>query len=154
MVSIRDPSRHQDVRAIHGKNISGIIVAGTARGARQISDSLKTPKPSASFDSQFEREQSQVRDRGRPTVPSPAPAGAVAPAPRRASATKPSETMAERTRRIEQKVSVASLLLQRLSPVDPRARLLSSAMLRRDEVLLDAVLSQLTEEVFALVRSR
>lgn len=119
-----------------------------------MSESLKTPKPSAPFDSQFEREQSQVRDRGRPTVPSPAPAGAVAPAPRRGSGAKAGETVAERTRRIEQKVSVASLLLRRLSPVDPRARLLSSAVLRRDEVLLDAVLSQMTEEVFALVRSR
>lgn len=121
-----------------------------------MSDSLKTPKPSVSFDSQFEREESQVRDRGRPTVPSPAPADAIDdPTQKRASATaKPSETVAERTRRIEQKVSVASLLLRRLSPVDPRARLLSSAVLRKDEVLLDAVLAQMTEEVFALVRSR
>lgn len=118
-----------------------------------MSDSLKTLRPSVPFDSQFPREESHVRGRGAPTVPSPAPAGPARSSSHAAPIARPSETIAERTRRIEQKVSVANLLLRRLAPTDPRARLLSSAMLRRDEVLLDAVLGQMTDEVFALVRS-
>jgi hypothetical protein len=35
------------------------------------------------------------------------------------------------------------MLLAKLNPLDSRARLLASAILRRDEVLLDGVLDQL-----------
>lgn len=64
------------------------------------------------------------------------------------------ETVSERTNRIDAKLSVATLLLERLSPLDSRARLLGSAILRRDEVLLDAILAEMTEDVVALAASR
>ncbi len=54
------------------------------------------------------------------------------------------ESVGERTMRIDRKITIATLVLERIPPADPRARLLSSAMLRRDEVLLDAVLAQIT----------
>jgi hypothetical protein len=60
------------------------------------------------------------------------------------------ESITERTARIEHKVVIAQLLLERLSPLDGRARLLSSAVLRRDEVLLDAVLAQMGDAIAAL----
>lgn len=60
------------------------------------------------------------------------------------------ESITERTARIEHKVVVAQLLLERLSPLDARARLLASAALRRDEVLLDAILGQMTDAIAAL----
>jgi hypothetical protein len=60
------------------------------------------------------------------------------------------ESITERTARIEHKVVIAQLLLERLSPVDPRTRLLGSAVLRRDEVLLDAILGQMTDAIAAL----
>jgi hypothetical protein len=64
------------------------------------------------------------------------------------------ESITERTARIEHKVVVAQLLLERLSPVDPRTRLLGSAVLRRDEVLLDAILGQMTDAIAALSKPR
>jgi hypothetical protein len=48
-----------------------------------------------------------------------------------------------RNGRIEQKVRVASLVLDELPPGDPSVRLLRIAIVRRDEVLLDGVLSEL-----------
>ena len=51
-----------------------------------------------------------------------------------------------RNGRIEQKVRVASLVLDDLAPNDPHARLLRIAIIRRDEVLLDGVLSELQEQ--------
>ena len=60
------------------------------------------------------------------------------------------ESITERTARIEHKVVIAQLLIERLSPVDPRARLLGSAVLRRDEVLLDAILGQMKDAIAAL----
>jgi hypothetical protein len=60
------------------------------------------------------------------------------------------ESITARTARIEHKMIVAQLLLERLSPLDPRARLLGSAVLRRDEVLLDGILSQMTDAIAAL----
>src|ERR1700742_3533563 len=53
----------------------------------------------------------------------------------KADAERDYESITERTARIEHKVVVAQLLLERLSPLDARARLLASAVLRRDEVL-------------------
>jgi hypothetical protein len=64
------------------------------------------------------------------------------------------ESITERTARIEHKVVIAQLLLERLSPLDPRTRLLGSAVLRRDEVLLDAILGQMTDAIEALSRPR
>jgi len=52
---------------------------------------------------------------------------------------------AGRNGRIEQKVRVASLVLDDLPPTDPSVRLLRIAIVRRDEVLLDGVLSELQE---------
>ena len=64
------------------------------------------------------------------------------------------ESVSERTARIDSKLSIATLLLERLSPLDARARLLSSAILRRDEVLIDAVLAEMTDAVVALAARR
>jgi hypothetical protein len=64
------------------------------------------------------------------------------------------ETVAERTTRIEQKMTRAILVLERLAPMDGRARLLGSAILRRDEVLLDAVLAGMTDELISLSSGR
>ncbi len=119
-----------------------------------MSDSSKTPRPHVPFDWHFVREESHVRNRDEPTSPGAAPASAQpSAAARKGFPVKGLETFAERTARIDQKLSVAQLLLRRLSPVDPRARLLSSAVFRRDEVLLDAVLAKMTDEIFALLRS-
>jgi len=97
-----------------------------------MTSSIKTPRPPhPSFDASVEREQSSVRPR----------------APRDE---RPPESIAERTARIDDKIALATLVLPRLSPADARARLLHSAVLRRDEVLLDAVLAQLTDEIVTL----
>ena len=64
------------------------------------------------------------------------------------------ETVSERTNRIEQKMTRATLVLERLAPMDARARLLGSAILRRDEVLLDAVLAEMTDELIALTSGK
>jgi hypothetical protein len=45
--------------------------------------------------------------------------------------------------RIEQKVRVGQVVLAALPSADARARLLRTALVRRDEVLIDAVLEQL-----------
>jgi hypothetical protein len=45
--------------------------------------------------------------------------------------------------RVEQKVRVGQLVLDALPGGDARARLLRTAIVRRDEVLIDAVLGQL-----------
>jgi hypothetical protein len=55
------------------------------------------------------------------------------------------ESIAQRTERIDHKMEIATALLKGMSPLDARARLLSSAILRRDEVLLDAILSGMAE---------
>ena len=115
-----------------------------------MSDNLKpkTP-PRALFDSQFPKEESHVRARrsGAEMTPRAIGGRAVGPA-------ADGETVAERTTRIERKISVATLVLQRISPTDARARLLASAVLRRDEVLLDAVLVEMTDEVIGITSSR
>ena len=45
--------------------------------------------------------------------------------------------------RLESKLATAQALLMKLEPQDARARLLHIAMLRRDEALLDGILSEL-----------
>jgi hypothetical protein len=98
-----------------------------------MSDSVKTPRP---FDGVFEQEESSVRSRpGAPRSKSGAFAAATPPPP------SSDESIAQRTERIDQKMEIATTLLRGMSPLDARARLLSSAILRRDEVLLDAILS-------------
>ncbi|MBM4361985.1 MAG: hypothetical protein FJ104_04845 [Deltaproteobacteria bacterium] len=84
------------------------------------------------FDSEFGREASAVRST-RAEVP-PSAAGRIG----------------ARTARIDQLVHLATTLLGRLAPLDPRARLLASAVMRRDEVLLEAVLSKLDAELVPL----
>ncbi len=114
-----------------------------------MSNGEKTrPEPRLPFDSQFEREESQSRVR-------PANAGE---APKRSGSgtyeafrsDSPASTgvrrdgiIAERTARIEHKVELGTMLLARMNPLDSRARLLASAIMRRDEVLLDGVLDEL-----------
>ena len=51
---------------------------------------------------------------------------------------------AERNERIEQKVRLAGVLVEQLSPRDPIVRLLRMAITRRDEVLPDGLLSELS----------
>jgi hypothetical protein len=52
-------------------------------------------------------------------------------------------TLCGRAARIEQKVRIARLLLDYLPADDAHARLLRVAVIRRDEVLLDGVLTEL-----------
>lgn len=117
------------------------------------------------FDVAFERERSDVRLREEQAPSSvrraagPETAGrtaGAAPLTRqpRATALPPPldrtadddwggmEDVVERNQRIRHKMSLAAVLLGRLPPDDRRARLLRSAILRRDEVLLDALLSR------------
>jgi hypothetical protein len=103
----------------------------------------KAPMPAgAPFDSEFPREESHVRPSGeRRTTPPPA-------------STRPRESMGERNARIEQKMQLATAALKELSPTSSRARLLASALLRRDEVLLDAVLAEAGREEALLATRR
>jgi hypothetical protein len=48
-----------------------------------------------------------------------------------------------RTDRVERKVRIAKVILEQLPPDDAQARLLRVAVVRRDELLLDAVLTTL-----------
>jgi hypothetical protein len=110
-----------------------------------MAEPLKPRSPSRSpFDSQFPKEESHVRERrdARETTETGAPRSTTSSASVRAAA----ESVGERTARLERKMALAVAELRKLSPTDPRARLLSSAVLRRDEVLLDAVLAQSASE--------
>ena len=60
--------------------------------------------------------------------------------PPRSRSSMPASSLTER---LEQKVRLATALLEKLPANDPRARLLHAAVLRRDEALLDGVLSEL-----------
>jgi hypothetical protein len=86
---------------------------------------MKDPlaKTAADFDGTFATEESSVRAR--------------AAEPRGAAR----ESIGERSARIDAKIRAAEHLLTRLAPTDHRLRLLCSAILRRDEVLLDAILA-------------
>ena len=107
-----------------------------------MSDGVKTPKP---LDGVFEEDEaSAVRARpAQPKTKSGPYAVAVPPS-------SGDETIAQRTARIDQKMAIATTLLREMSPLDARARLLSSAILRRDEVLLDAILSGMAEQALEL----
>jgi hypothetical protein len=121
---------------VNGKQEPGIVVA--QEPLKEMSDGVKTPKP---FDGDFDDEASAVRPRhAQPKTKS----GAYAAATPRPPA---NESIAQRTARIDQKMAIAATLLREMSPLDARARLLSSAILRRDEVLLDAILSGMAEQV-------
>jgi hypothetical protein len=116
-----------------------------------MSEKLKTQPPArAPFDSQFAKEESRVRARSSELTPVPEsrPYGR---GDTGAPSSRNTETVAERSERIAHKIGIANLMLERLRATDSRARLLASAVLRRDEVLLDAVLSQMTEEVLGIV---
>src|SRR4029453_909140 len=99
-----------------------------------MSDSVKPPRPSeGAFD---EREESSVRSRpSAPKSKSGAYPAVTQPPP------SSDESIAQRTLRMDQKMEIATTRLRGMSPLDARAGLLSSAVLRRDEVLLDAILS-------------
>jgi hypothetical protein len=95
---------------------------------RKMSDpARKPPAALATFDTEFEREESSVQSRQPP--------GRRA----RAQSYAQGETVAARTDRIDRKVRAAEVLLMRLPATSGVARLLASAILRRDEVLIDAV---------------
>ena len=95
----------------------------------KMTDSVKTPVPSSSvFDASFTAEESSVRSRDHGTAET---------APRSST---PRERVGERNARIDAKIRDAEHMLTRLAPTDHRLRLLCSAILRRDEVLLDAIL--------------
>jgi hypothetical protein len=113
----------------------GTIVAQAPRHAEshesKMSERMKNSLPSRRpFGPRFAAEQSGVRER---------PDGiADGSARRRVEASR--ESVGERSHRIGAKIAEAHALLQQLPPTDPRLRLLCSAILRKDEVLLDAVL--------------
>lgn len=122
-----------------------------------MSESRKTPSPAvASSIARTPEEQSRIRSRQDSEVKG-AGSGEYA-ATRPEDSQRPGaverESITERTARIDTKLSIARLLLERLPPLDARARLLGSAILRRDEVLIDAVLAEMTDEVVALAGSR
>jgi hypothetical protein len=101
-----------------------------------MSDSVKTPRP---IDGELENEASAEHSRpAAPRTKSGAYAAATPPPPS-------DESIAQRTERIDHKMAIATTLLKGMSPLDARARLLSSAILRRDEVLLDAILSGMVD---------
>lgn len=81
------------------------------------------------------------RSRVRPRPDSAAPADERKP--ESSGAKRPSGPAPNLTERLEQKVALATSLLAKLPANDPRARLLHVAVLRRDEALLDGVLSEL-----------
>ena len=114
-----------------------------------MSESQKTPAPADTAVDDRAEDESRVRPRADSQVNAKGSGeyAAIRPEPER-------ETISERTNRIDGKLSVATLLLERLSPLDARARLLSSAILRRDEVLLDAILAEMTDQVVALASAR
>jgi hypothetical protein len=103
------------------------------------------PPPTRAFDSAFEEEESRVQARA---ARAEAVLPQAAPASRRSS--PGFDTVTERTHRIEAKMDLARLVIAELSPLDGRGRLLASAILRRDEVLLDAVLGEMKEQVSRL----
>lgn len=126
-----------------GKQEPGIVVAQEAH--TPMSDRAKTPKP---FDGALEEDEASAV-RARPAQPRPksgAYAAVVPPAP--------PETIAQRTARIDHKMAIATTLLREMSPLDARARLLSSAILRRDEVLLDAILSGMAEQALEVAADK
>ena len=133
----------------------GIVVAAESSGKEAMSEPRNTPKPASSAASvRTIEEESWVRPR-QDSETKDAGSGEYTAVRPGASTRSPSrESVSERTARIDSKLSIASLLLERLSPLDARARLLSSAILRRDEVLIDAVLAEMTDEVVALAASR
>jgi hypothetical protein len=117
-----------------------------------MSETRKTPRPASNAPSDEQswvrpRADSYVKTSGSGEYAAVRPGGSTRPEPSR-------ESITERTARIDSKLGIATLLLERLPPLDGRARLLSSAILRRDEVLIDAVLAEMTDEVVALASSR
>jgi hypothetical protein len=117
-----------------------------------MSETRKTPRPPTGARSD---EESWVRERADSCVKTPGSGEYAAVRPEGSSRPESSrESITERTARIDSKLAIASLLLERLPPLDGRARLLSSAILRRDEVLIDAVLAEMADEVVALAASR
>lgn len=112
-----------------------------------MSDGAKPPRP---IDGAYEFEKEESAVRSRPEQPkSKSGAYAIASRP------PPSDrSIAERTERIDQKMAIAATLLREMSPLDARARLLSSAILRRDEVLLDAILHGMAEQASDLATNK
>jgi hypothetical protein len=119
-----------------------------------MSESRKTPTPATGAISTRRDDESWVRPRADSQVKRTGSGEYAAVRPEGSERPPEKETVSERTNRIDAKLSVATLLLERLSPLDSRARLLGSAILRRDEVLLDAILAEMTDEVVALAASR
>ncbi|HEX4335516.1 MAG TPA: hypothetical protein VH062_06350 [Polyangiaceae bacterium] len=122
-----------------------------------MSDTRKTPSPATtSSDARNADEHSRIRSRQDSDVKGAGSGeyAAVKPPDSSRPSSRATESMSERAARIDSKLSIARLLLERLPPLDGRARLLGSAILRRDEVLIDAVLAEMTDEVVALASSR
>ena len=71
--------------------------------------------------------------------------------PQTRSKSDPSFSLAQR---METKLIAAAALLSKLEPQDARARLLSIAVLRRDESLLDGILAELATPPTISRRSR
>jgi hypothetical protein len=99
-------------------------------------------------DAEIEDERSSIRPRHQPVeaeqrVMAGAQSGGASggrPRPRMPSQPGAAE---QRVSRIDQKLRIAKILLDDLPADDPRARLLRTAIVRRDEVLLDGILEEL-----------
>ena len=120
-----------------------------------MSDTRKTPSPAVTSSSaRTPDEQSRIRARQDSDIKVTGSGEYAAVRPEDSQRPRSTESITERTARIDTKLSIAKLVLERLPPLDARARLLGSAILRRDEVLIDAVLAEMTDEVVALAASR
>ncbi len=99
----------------------------------------KSPAPSATATfAELEQELSEVRARPS-SAPRPSSASMPAiPSSERRDSNVPGSI--DRSERIDRKLRIAAALLADLPPNDSRARLLRTAIVRRDEVLLDGLL--------------
>ncbi len=113
-----------------------------------MSDIARRPASSPDFTDPSNDERSSVRSRGdaertesrRPGQDTPGTRGENSA--KTTSARPPSGSLDSR---IEQKVRLASTLIRDLPATDARVRLLHIAVMRRDESLLDGVLSELNK---------
>jgi len=106
-------------------------------------------------DAEIEDERSSIRARHEPVeaeqrvMAQAHGGGASGGRPRPRMPSQPPGEAEQRVSRIEQKLRIAKILLDDLPANDPRARLLRTAIVRRDKVLLDGILEELQARAMA-----
>lgn len=109
----------------------------------------RTPPPDAPIaDAEIEDERSSIRPRHQPVqaeqrLMAQASGGGSAGGRRPSSHPGHAGAADARVGRIDQKIRIAQILLSDMPADDPRARLLRVAIVRRDEVLIDAILEEM-----------